>query len=111
MARKPAKPEDVVVLGPELPDAQGRFVLRKRGERVEAGAIRPSEEGKPITGELVKLSPREDEGLYDVEVLHDGRPKPVQDARSGPPQVATDGYRAGWNRLFGKRRSGPSSPN
>jgi len=111
MARKPAKPEDVVVLGPELPDARGRLVLRKRGEQIEAGALRPSEEGKPIAHELVKLSPREGEEIYDVEVLYDGRPKPVEDARSGPAQVATDDYRAGWNRLFGKRRSGPSSAN
>ncbi len=99
------------MLGPALPDDRGRLVLRKRGERVEAGAIRPSEEGKPIVGELVRLSPREGEGLYDVEVLHDGRPKPVEGARSGPAQIATEDYRAGWDRLFGKRRRGPTSAN
>jgi hypothetical protein len=98
------KREDVVMLGPELPEGRGRLVLRKRGEQVETGAIRPSEEGKPIVGELVKLSPREEQGLYDVEVLHDGRPA-RDGARDGPAQVASDGYRAGWARLFAKSKS------
>lgn len=103
------QPQDVVLLGPELPEGRGRFVLRKRGERVETGAIRPSEEGKPILGEMVKLSPREEDGLYDVEVLHDGRSgrtdAPATDPpRSGPAQVATDAYRAGWSRLFARSR-------
>lgn len=92
-----------MVLGPELPSGDGRFVLRKRDGRIETGAIRKSEEGKPIHGELVRLSPRDadEAGLYDVEVLYDGRPK--TDTASGPPKVNSDAYREGWGRLFGKK--------
>ena len=109
--------EDVVMVGPALPSG-GHAVLRKRGEvskepRWELGAMRPMEEGKPLHGELVKLAAREEPDLYDVEVLHDARaPRTGTDDvvqadasgdRKGPAQVATDDYRRGWSRLFGKR--------
>jgi hypothetical protein len=112
-----AKVEDVVLLGPPLASGEGRHVLRKRGERIEHGALRPMVEGKPLTGELVKLERRADAELYDVEVLHDARSgssddiaagneaamEPAGLERSGPAQVATDEYRRGWNRLFHKK--------
>lgn len=75
-------------------------VLRKRGESVELGALREVEEGKPLHGELVKLSRRADHPLlFDVNVLHDATPK--LEGRSGPAQVATDAYREGWEIIFG----------
>lgn len=75
--------------------------------------MRPMEEGKPLHGELVRLAPRSEPNLYDVEVLHDARAAitPTDDVdraepsadRRGPAQVATDEYRRGWSRLFAKR--------
>jgi hypothetical protein len=80
-------------------------VLRKRGESVELGALREVEEGKPLHGELVKLSRRSEHPLlFDVNVLHDSAPKLSE--RSGPAQVATDAYREGWEIIFGQ----PSEP-
>jgi hypothetical protein len=131
-----AHDEDVVLLGPPLPDGGGAAVLRKRGEDLEVGAIRPVEEGKPLHGEVVRLRPRAGQPhVCDVEVLYDGRPAssataaaaraasaampgvspgprerpspPVPARRAlaageGPPQVASEAYRAGWDAVFGR---------
>jgi hypothetical protein len=126
--------EDVVLLGPPLPDGEGAAVLRKRGDRVEVGAVRPAEEGKPVYGEIVRLRPRERQPrVCDVEVLYDGRsakpplpaealakpsrpsaPAPAGATRGaspprlaagdGPPQVASEAYRKGWEAVFGRHR-------
>ena len=86
-------------------------VLRKRGESVELGALRGIEEGKPIHGELVRLNRRAEHPLlFDVDVLHDARPKvearPQPTKLSGPPQVATEAYREGWELIFGEGQGG-----
>jgi hypothetical protein len=111
--------EDVVLVGAPLPSGIGHHVLRKRGERLEAGSIKPLEEGKPIHGDLVRLKAREEPGLYDVQVEHaaaqstGAQPTDVAargpEERSGPAQVASDDYRRGWNRLFGASKSKTSN--
>ncbi len=81
-------------------------MLRKRGDRLEAGVVRAAAEGKPVHGELVTLKAREEPNVFDVEVLHDARPEPTPTAserRSGPAKVASDDYRRGWGRLFAKK--------
>jgi hypothetical protein len=81
-------------------DGQGLEVLRKRGDTVYAGQMRPLEEGKAITGEVVALRPRaESPRLFDVDVLHRGE----GGERKGPAKVATDEYRAGWNDIWGRK--------
>lgn len=99
---------DVVLVGPRLRDATGDAggdgfaVLRRREDRVELGAIRELREGRPIDGgELVRLRPRPEHGrLFDVEVLAE-LPRAAGAAAGGPPQVANDAYRAGWDAIFG----------
>ena len=63
---------------------------------VEAGTMRPLDEGKPIHGEIVRLKPREESpALFDVEVQHDARP-----STGRPAKVATDEYRKGWESIW-----------
>jgi hypothetical protein len=95
-----------VIVGGPSEDGQGVSILRVREDRVEAGELRAATEGKPIVGELVKLTPRaEHQRLFDVEVLARGpRPKPTEArgrAHKGPPRVASGSYRSGWDRIFG----------
>jgi hypothetical protein len=68
-------------------------------------------DGAPIHGEVVRLTPREGApGVCDVEVSY-APPSPARAASpqgapsrgKGPPKVATDGYREGWDEIFGKR--------
>ena len=100
-------------------DGQGVEVIRKRGERIEAGTVRRLEAGKPIHGEVVRLRPRAHAPFVcDVEVelaaasredrvLDDtaGRAgAPALGASSGPAQVATESYRKNWDAVYGRSR-------
>lgn len=89
-------------------------VIRRRGESVEAGALSPVQEGKPIHGELVSLKPRPSCPLLcDVQVHY--KP-PLNEAaspssgrsssrRKGPAQVATDRYRDNWDSIWSQKKS------
>lgn len=91
--------EDVALLLGSTPDADRLAVLRKRGERVEAAVLAKAEEGKPIHGDLVRLSPRDEPLLFDVETVHEA---PRRDA-GGPAKVTSPSYRDGWDRVFAKK--------
>jgi hypothetical protein len=108
-------------LGPT--EGGGVAVLRLKDDTLELGQLREARDGQPLTGELVRLEARGDGSqLYDVEVLHDARTvaKPVADVapsakpatddamprtHKGPPLVASEAYRDGWEQVFGARRS------
>jgi hypothetical protein len=104
MSDAPAKDKtatDVVLLGPPTADGAGVHVLRAREEKVETGELRALQEGRPITGEVVTLSPRKDNPrVCDVT---DSYRAPA--LAKGPANVATDAYRAGWDEVFGKKPS------
>jgi hypothetical protein len=98
------KRADVVLLQGPTDDGEGVRVLRAREDRLEAGEVRPLKEGRPITGgEVVKLVPRADSRVCDVEVLAKvGGGEASQPAQIGPAQVATRAYRDSWDRIFGE---------
>jgi hypothetical protein len=91
---------DVLIVGPET-EGGGNAVLRRRDERVELGELRAIREGQPLgSGEMVRLKKRDEHPrLFDVEVLADLREAEARGA--GPPQVATEAYRTGWELIFG----------
>jgi hypothetical protein len=90
--------DDMLLVCGRAQDGDGYTVVRRRQDAVEAGELRTLERGKPIVGEVVRLSQRpEHQLLFDVEVLADARPA----ARSGPAQVATRAYRENWENVFG----------
>jgi hypothetical protein len=98
----------VYVYGP-APSGEGMGVLRSRTGRIEMGELRELREGRPVQGEVVKLTKaKEHERLFDAETVYE----PPTDARSGPgpAQVATEAYRSGWDRIFGAR-GGAMKPN
>ncbi len=93
-------PKDLLLVGPPT-EGDGWKVLRHREDRLEVGELRPVREGRPLSGDLIKLRPRaEHDRLFDVEVLAE-LPKAPRAARSGPAQVATEAYREGWESIFG----------
>ncbi|MEO8214202.1 MAG: hypothetical protein ABI560_13465 [Myxococcales bacterium] len=101
-----APPGDIaLVLGK---DAEGLHILRRRSEEspIEAGLLRPMREGKPISGEVVSLTQRQDlpmvfdvKSEFSTDVTPGERP-----AVDGPAQVASDAYRKGWDAVWGVRR-------
>ncbi|MEM9188584.1 MAG: hypothetical protein AAGF12_05385 [Myxococcota bacterium] len=80
----------------------GYQVLRQRKDRMEAGEVRPLEEGKPVTGDVLELKNRpEHPNLFDVDVKyrHPTGQGP-SDSPTRPAQVASKTYRKGWDRVF-----------
>ena len=95
---------DVVLLHSPTDDGNGMKVLRAREGKIETGEVRPLEEGKPLTGDVVTLCPREGTPRgCDVKVQYQAKPetKPGAKAHAGPAQVATDTYRDNWETIFG----------
>lgn len=108
-APAPSSP-DVALIHGVTPDG-GLQILRARENRLELGAVRPLREGAPITGEVVKLRPRENcPALCDVEVQlaapekQSDRQVPAEAStpRTGPAQVATDEYRKNWDAIWSR---------
>lgn len=104
MSHEEAPPKDnrdVALLCGRTEDGDGYRILRARQGQIEAGEVRPLQEGKPIHGgELVTLRPREKTPwLCDVKVDVE-LPSAKNVASSGPAQVATDAYRRNWERIF-----------
>jgi hypothetical protein len=137
--RERAPSEDVVLLCGRTQDGSGLDVIRKRGELVQRGVVRPLEDGKPISGEVVKLDQRGNSPLFDVTVhcsVNQGKPLEQNDvaeashdadgvaadgvaadgvaadgvARGRPARVATDDYRRNWDAIW-KRPASKSLPN
>ena len=82
------------------------MIRARTGRPLETGEVRPIKEGKPLMGgEIVTLKPREGAPqVCDVEVTY--KPAPKAEARKlgpGPAQVATDEYRASYDRTFTSR--------
>lgn len=113
--QKPESPDppasfDVVMIHGKTDDGAGAKVLRARPGRIDAGEVRPMQDGKPLgSGEIVRLERRQGSDqtpLYDVHVEHSldaQAPAPAR-ATDKPAQVATREYRDSWERTFGARR-------
>jgi hypothetical protein len=110
----PRKPKDLVLVHGPTDDGAGVNVLRARNDRVEVGTMRPLEEGRPIHGEVVKLTPRpEMPMLFEAETALLAQDTPKQDKQkrkpaaepergtsAGPAQVASDTYRKNWDVIW-----------
>jgi hypothetical protein len=99
-----AESADVALVFDRTEDAQGYRILRRRASAsdIEVGTIRPLKEGRPIDGEVLSLTARQDVPyLYNVKTE---LPDPRADARptrDGPAQIATEEYRRGWEAIWG----------
>jgi hypothetical protein len=102
---KPPGSFDVVMIHGKTDDGEGAKILRARPGRLDAGEMRPLQEGKPLgSGEIVRLERRADApAVYDVHVEH--TLEAPERSSDKPAQVATRQYRESWERTFGPRRS------
>ena len=99
---------DVALIHGVTPEGDLKIV-RKRNDRLEIGGVRALREGMPITGEVVRLTPRKEFPLLCDVATELPAPEPVSDvaasARKGPAQVATDRYRDNWDSIFARSPS------
>lgn len=101
------KSDDLALLCGPTEDRKGAHLLRLRQGEIQAGEVRPVQEGMALNGrELIRLKPRKTTPrLCDVEVLH---PSEVAVRNhGGPAQVATDRYRSNWERIFALASASP----
>ncbi len=103
---------DVVFLHSPTEDGDGVRVVRARQGKMEVGEVRPVADGKPLRGEMIRLTPREGAPrVCDVKVEY----APTHDARGddakGPAQVATPRYRSNWDAIFGDGGAPPKKAN
>jgi hypothetical protein len=94
---------DVVFLHRATDDGQGVKVVRARDGKVELGEVRPLEDGKPVTGDIVTLKPRaEQPRLCDVKVEYASTDAaaPRKPDSGKPAQVASARYRENWEAIF-----------
>src|SRR3954454_17847570 len=88
-------------------DEQGLHILRRRSEDapIEAAVLQPLAEGRPITGEVISMRPRQDlPFLFDAKTEIEAPAPAAARATSGPAQVASDSYRSGWDAIWGPRQ-------
>lgn len=93
------KVKDRVWIGPKDDTGQHRAVRDRGDGNLEPAHFRPAKNGEAIPpgSELVFLDPKQgDDGGYDVAASY----------KSGPAQVATRAYRDGYDRIFGKQKTG-----
>ncbi len=89
-------------------DGEKLAVLRARGDRVEAGVVSKVQEGQPLQGELIKLTPNPDFPLLcDVKV--EARINAPKLTHGGPAQVASPSYRANWDAIFSAKKKPSNS--
>ena len=112
-AKPGARAQDAILIHGISQDGETMAVLRAREDRLEAGVLRAVKEGQPVSGEVVKLTPRPEHPLLcDVEVQvpagainaaggSDASPR-ESSSRGRPAQVATDTYRENWDAIWRK---------
>jgi hypothetical protein len=109
--------EDVALIHGRTDDGRGLKIIRRRDNQIEAGAVLPVEDGKPLQGDLVRLKPRKGFPLLcDVETefaLPDSaRPRQTQQrTEKGPPRVTTDAYRRNWDTIWSCSSNKEELPN
>jgi hypothetical protein len=111
VARRVAdKPKDLVLAVTTTEDGDGLKVLRRRRDTVEVGEMRRLEEGRPVHGEVVRLSPRPElPVLFDAETVMEAPATSKGESRAGPAQVASDRYRKNWDAIWRRRSKAGSS--
>jgi len=105
---------DVAIVCGVSDDGQGVDIIRRRGERIEAGTVRRLEQGKPIHGEVVRLRPREHFPMIcdvEVEVPARGQSSGPALTTGRPAQVATETYRKNWDAIYGRNKKSGSLLN
>ena len=93
--------KDVMTLGPILEDGARPYVRHRPGCGIETGFAKPAVDGQPVglSDSVIQLD-HESNGIYNVKTLYE-RPRTTD----GPPQVSTEAFRSGWDRIFSTKQT------
>jgi hypothetical protein len=103
-----APDDDLLFVHSPVEQGEGYRVIRKHKQAIEVGEIRSVKEGRPLHGELVKLTQRAEHAqLFNVEVVVPREDlTPGTRRGTGPAQVASEAYRENWDMIFGAADAG-----
>lgn len=93
---------DFVVMGPKLENGDIMAVRHTADHQLLEGVVRPLQDGRPITGELVEITHRND-NIYNISPISLG-----EKTSDGPAMVNSAAYQSGWDNIFGKTVVGKS---
>jgi len=116
------KSKDLLLVKGPTEDGSGVHVIRARPEQFELGTMRPLEDGRPLDGEVVRVSGTHPDCpfLYEVDTefctseattpadrasTEKAPPPPAATATArsaGPPQVASAAYRRNWDAIWNR---------
>lgn len=105
----------MLVRGPTA-DGKGYAVLRAKDDTLSTGVVTPLQEGKAVSGEVVRLKPRDPEqkevaGVYDVETLVESTTPSASSNSGRPAKVSSDAYRKNWDRIWRQKRNSDKTLN
>lgn len=110
-------PRDVALIHGVTEEGDLRIV-RQREDRVEFAAVRPLREGVPISGEVVRLTPRKEFPLLCDVKTEFKTAEPTRDVEGpsaaphkGPARVASKSYRANWDLIWSRPKSSDDRAN
>lgn len=92
------KGKDQLALGPDLGGGLRPFIRHLPDHQLTVGLCSPIVEGRPTSGDLVRIKESEHEGVFDVESLYEPNRRLEG---SGPSNVNSKAYLSGWDRIFG----------
>lgn len=95
------KAGDRITVGQPLGDGTHACLRHYPDHRLEVARCRPVRSGENLNGSRVIMGQVVSPNVLDVETELD-----LRGGASGPPQVATDAYRDGWDRIFGSATVG-----
>ena len=91
--------KDQIRFGPSVSPGVLEATIRRQDGEIEIGTVREVQEGQPVQEghEYLQMEVGDTpDGWHSFDTLY----------KSGPAQVATPAYRAGYDRIFGKREVG-----
>ena len=88
---------DEITMGSVLPDGSLAVVRHTPDHKVSCGKVRAIREGEPLTSDAI-LVERIEGNRYRVQPA-------LEACHKGPCRVVSEGYRDGWDRVFGRKPS------
>lgn len=90
------KPGDEIVVGSSCEHGNRMGLCVRDGAELGRGVFRDAVPGQPL---------QPGHTFVQCEKVAEGRVRVVDTYRHGPPKIATDAYRQGWDSIFGGRQS------
>jgi hypothetical protein len=88
------KSKETMLIGPTYENGFTDGAIVRENGTVEPVHFRTVEDGRPITGELIEMTPSDVPGVCHIRTLYK--------SSDGPTKVNSRAYRSNWDQIFNK---------